>query len=389
MKKVLIIGGTGILSAAVVDACISHGFEVTMMNRGNKMGDVNPNAKLIICDARDEEQVKQKLQGMYFDVVIDFIVFNLEQLKKSLNLFGGHTKQYVFISSAQVYNTSISKVLEETDPTPQPLWQYSINKDICEKYLRDYALKNHINYTIIRPGVNYDNHRIPYGIVPPYGKHWTIVERILAGKPIITWNDGNNKLNLTRVEDFAEGVVTLLGNEKAYNECYNVVGDYIYSWREVLETLGRILETTVKTIDLPLQEYARELSLDNRERLLGGRANNLVCSNKKLKSISPSYKSTIPLEVGLRMTIDGYKANGYYDGIDYKWDAEQDRIIRKLTANSRRGGCIPYSQASKQEYLLNLCTWKIEYYAYNKAMKFIWKVARKFIYKPLSKLLSK
>lgn len=388
MKKVLIIGGTGILSAAVVDACISHGFEVTMMNRGNKMGDVNPNAKLIICDARDEEQVKQKLQGMYFDVVIDFIVFNLEQLKKSLNLFGGHAKQYIFISSAQVYNTNISKVLEETDSTPQPLWQYSINKDKCEKYLRDYALKNHINYTIIRPGVNYDNYRIPYGIVPPYGKHWTIVERILAGKPIITWNDGNNKLNLTRVEDFAEGVVTLLGNDKAYNECYNVVGDYIYSWREVLETLGRILETTVKTIDLPLQEYARELSPDNRERLLGGRANDLVCSNAKLKSISPIYKSTIPLETGIRMTIDGYKANNYYDGIDYKWDAEQDRIIHKLSTGKYNGKYLSYSHLNYITRFHNKCTWKIEYYAQNKVMKLVWKAVRKFVYRPMCKLLS-
>lgn len=388
MKKVLIIGGTGTLSAAVVDACISHGFEVTMMNRGNKMGDVNPNAKLIICDARDEEQVKQKLQGMYFDVVIDFIVFNLEQLKKSLNLFGGHTKQYVFISSAQVYNTSIKKVFEETDPTSQPLWQYSVNKDLCEKYLQNYAQGNNINYTIIRPGVNYDDHRIPYGIVPPYGKHWTFVARILAGKPIITWNQGENKLNLTRVEDFAEGVVTLLGNEKAYNECYNVVGDYIYSWREVLETLGRILETTVKTIDLPFQKYARELSPDNRERLLGGRANNLVCSNAKLKSISPIYKSTIPLETGIRMTIDGYKANNYYDGIDYKWDAEQDRIIRKLTANKYRGGYVRYSQLNKFENLQNLCIWKIEYYSQNKFMRVIWKTIYKFISKPLCQMLS-
>lgn len=388
MKKVLIIGGTGILSAAVVDACISHGFEVTMMNRGNKMGDVNSNAKLIIGDARDEEQVKQNLQGMYFDVVIDFIVFNLEQLKKSLNLFGGHTKQYVFISSTQVYDTSIKKVFEETDPTPQPLWQYSVNKDLCEKYLRNYAQGNNINYTIIRPGVNYDDHRIPYGIVPPYGKHWTIVARILAGKPIITWNQGENKLNLTRVEDFAKGVVALLGNENAYNECYNVVGDFVYSWKEMLETLGRVIGTSVRTIDFPLDKYANELDSNDRERLLGGRANNLVCSNRKLKSISPSYHSSLTLEDGLQRTIDAYKKHGYYDGIDYKWDAEQDRIIHKLTGGKYHG---KYQSYLHQNFIMkfqNKCTWEIEYYAHNKWMKLIWKAVRKFVYKPLCKLLS-
>ena len=388
MKKILIIGGTGILSTAVVDACISHGFEVTMMNRGNKMGDVNPNAKLIVCDARDEEQVKQKTLGLCFDVVIDFIVFNKEQLERSLALFGHMTKQYIFISSAQAYNTSIQKELEETDPTPQPLWQYSVNKDICEKTLHAYCNENKINYTIIRPGVNYDNHRIPYGIVPPYGKHWTIVARILAGKPIITWNHGLNKLNLTRVEDFAEGVLALLGNEKAYNECFNVVGDYVYTWQEVLETIGKILNVKVDTIDLPLDKYANELDSNNRERLLGGRANNLVCSNRKLKSISPSYHSTLTLEDGLKMTINGYKANAYYDGIDYKYDAEQDRIIHKLTNGKYRGVYQSYLHQSFIMRFQNKCTWEIEYYAQTTFIKLIWKTIRKFIYKPLYKTLS-
>lgn len=382
---ILIIGGSGILSSAVVDQCIDRGYNVTMMNRGNNSAYTNESANLIICDARDESAVRTKMSGKHFDVVIDFIVFNLEQLKRSLSLFGNIADQYIFISSAQAYNTSIQKEHVETDETPQPLWSYSVNKDICEKYLQSYCKEHRINYTIVRPGVNYDNRRIPYGMYPPIGKHWTIVARILAGKPIITWNNGENKLNLTRVEDFASGMVGLLGNPKAYNECFNVVGDYIYSWKQVLEILEKLLHVPVKTVDLPLSLYADELEKEDKEMLLGGRACDLVCSNTKLKSVVPEFHSTINLEKGIQMTLDWYRNNDYYQGFDYRWDAEQDRIIKNHSAIRFNGGFRDYSSTSPLVCLSNRSTYNIEFFKNNKLMLTFWKMVRRFIVKPLMK----
>lgn len=387
--KILIIGGSGILSSAVVDCCIGKGYEVTMLNRGNNSVYTNPSARLIVCDARDEKQVYEKTKGLFFDVVIDFIVYNKEQLEKSLSLFGHLAEQYVFISSAQVYNTSIKKVLSETDETPQPLWSYSINKDICEKTLRNYCGKNNINYTIIRPGVNYDNRRIPYGMYPPIGMHWTIVSRILAGKPIIIWNNGLNKLNLTRVEDFAIGATGLFGNPKAYGEAFNVVGDFVYTWKEVLDVLGRIIGKDVVTVDIPIEKYVEELFGEEREMLLGGRACDLQCSNTKLKTVVKGFKSNIALEEGLSMTLDWYRANQYYNCFDYSWDAQQDRIIWKYLKNSKNrliGLNLKYTNYSESyfpESLKNLITYKLEYYKDRAFPKLIWKCVKKIVYKPI------
>ncbi len=386
--KILIIGGSGILSSSVVDCCISNGHEVTIMNRGNNLEFTNDKARLIVCDARKPESVKKRLNELHFDAVIDFIVYQKEQLELSLSLFGKTADQYVFISSAQVYNTSISKKLEETDDTPQPLWSYSINKNICEHYLIDYCLKNRINYTIVRPGVNYDNRRIPYGMYPPIGMHWTIVERIKAGKPIITWNKGENRLNLTRVEDFAKGLVGLLGNQKAYNETFNVVGDYVYRWKDVLDTLGMILCIQVKTIDLEVDDYASELQGDDKEMLLGGRACDLCCSNEKLKAVVSGFESKFDLESGMRKTIKWYKENGYYKGIDYAWDAEQDRIIHKFT-KGYNGRFIGYEKKRWVELFMDRCNWNVVYYRDFKVLKTFWKTARKFIAKPIYRQLNK
>ncbi len=334
--RVLIIGGTGILSSAVVDECLNQGIEVTMINRGNRPIFINEKAELIKSDIFDVDGLKTRLQGRHFDSVIDFLVLSKPDVVRSINTFGKVSDQYVFISSAQVYNTSYSGVLTETAESPHPQWAYSVNKGICERYVAEKCKELGLNYTIIRPGVNYGNTRIPYGVFPRIGQHWTFVARILAGKPILTWNNGENQLNLTRVEDFATGVVGLLGNSMAYNEPFNVVGDYVYSWKEVLDTLGNLIGKEVKTLDIPLAFYCMELNGMKREELLAGRANDLVCSNEKLKSVVPDFRTRYQLEEGLAMTLDFYKSNNYYQGFDYEWDAECDRVINDYLRHLKR-----------------------------------------------------
>lgn len=330
--KILIIGGTGILSTAVVDECILRGYSVTIVNRGNRPGVANPKATFIKCDVRDEAQLKEfgeSMKSTSFDAVVDFLVYTEAQLRISLNYFSPLATQYVFISSTQVYNTCIRGILTEDSPKPQPLWSYSVNKLACENALIEYCTKHNKIYTIIRPAVNYDGTRIPYGIFPPMGYHWTLVERIKHGKPIITWNKGENRLNLTRVEDFAFATVGLLGNPKANNEAFNVAGDNVYSWMDVLNVLGDLIGKKPVTIDLPVQFYANELPDYQKEELLGGRANDMVCSIEKLRSVLPDFKPKYALKEGVKKTLDYYQEHGYLYGIDYSFDGNTDRIIKK------------------------------------------------------------
>lgn len=343
----LIIGGSGILSSAVVDEAIKQGINVTMVNRGHRKKFINPQAELITGDVRNESQaILQKLGNRYFDAVIDFIVWNKEQLSASLSLFSNIAEQYIFISSAQAYNTSQKGILTENSEMVQPLWQYSIDKCNAEQYLIDYCNKNKKHYTIIRPGVNYGPTRIPYGIFPSIGKHWTFVERIKAGKIIPTWNNGENKLNLTRVEDLALGTVGLVGNKKAYNEDFNVVGDYIYTWREVLHVLAKLIGKEVKTIDVPVDFYASYLPKDEKEGLIGGRALDLVCSNEKLKKVVPNFYTRYDLESGLRMTLEAYKKNNYFLGIDYFYEGVTDRMLNDYSR---------YSHIDRQSFINYFC----------------------------------
>ena len=333
--KILVIGGTGILSSAVVDEAINQSIDVYMVNRGKRANLINDKAHLIKCDVHDKDTLNKLLGDVFFDAIIDFLVYTKEQLEYSLDLFSRRTKQYVFISSTAVYNTDLDILFNEDSPKIQEKWSYSINKNLCEVFLLKYCNEKQVNYTIIRPGVNYGNTRIPYGIYPSIGSHWWFYSRILADKPMIVWNNGENIQNLTRVEDFAIGVVGLLGKKEAYNEAFNVVGDDFYTWKQVLDCIADYAGKDLKVIDIPPEEYAKEIPSQSEE-LLGGRANNCKCSNEKLKKVVKSFKSNISLKEGIYKTLDYYKSHNYLLGIDYNYDGDYDRIIKKYSKGTRQ-----------------------------------------------------
>jgi nucleoside-diphosphate-sugar epimerase len=332
--KLLLVGGTGVLSAAVTHEALKKGIEVFMINRGNKTELIPQGVHLLKADINNNKEIIDLLDGLSFDAVIDFICYTDKQLEYSFNLFKDRVNQYVYISSCAVYNTNVCQVCDEDSPKVLPIWQYSIDKNKSEELLKQLAKNNKINYTIIRPGVTYGNTRIPYGITPPYGYHWTLVERILHGKPIITWNKGENYCNITHVDDFAVGVIGLLGNEKAFNDAFNIIGDDTPTWKEVLDTLSELLNKNVIAFDIPSKYYAKEIP-SRKGEILGGRAVSGKNNNQKLKSIVPEFRQNISLKEGLKKTLDYYKSNNYIYGIDYVFDADTDRIIVKYARGNK------------------------------------------------------
>lgn len=326
--KLLLVGGTGVLSSAVTNEALKQGIKVAMINRGHKPHLIPKEVQLLKADVRNYDKIITLLKGQKFDAVIDFICFTEDQIDYSFNLFKEYIKQYIFISSCAVYNTAICKYCDEDSLKVLDIWPYSVDKVKCEEYLVKTAQKSKIPYTIIRPSVTYGNTRIPYGIMPPYGYHGTIIERIKHGKPIITWDGAKIRCNITRVEDFAVGVIGLLGNPRAYNEAFNIVGDETPSWQEVLNALSKSIGTKIKTFDITSEEYGKEIP-ERKGEIIGGRAIEAISSNKKIKTVVPSFKEEIYLEEGIKKTVDYYLLNNYLYGMDYAFDADSDRIIAK------------------------------------------------------------
>lgn len=326
--ELLIIGGTGVLSSAVAIESINRGIRVTIINRGNRKERIPTGVNLIIADKDDHSKISDALGSQSFDAIIDFLCFNEKEIEKSFSFYKTYTKQYFFISSSAVYDSRIDGIKTEESPKVNPNWKYSVDKWASEELLVKMATRTGINYTIIRPCVTYDDTRIPYGIMPRYGYHWTLIERIKNGKPVLTWNKGNNRCNMMRVEDFAVGVVGLIGNPKAFNEAFNVCGDEAPSFSEVLDVISKWLGKDIVRLDIPSSFYAKEAPRYSGE-IMGGRSLDSINSNGKLKEAVPSFKQRISLAEGVELTLNAYKDHGYEKGISWEYDAQCDRIVKK------------------------------------------------------------
>lgn len=331
--NVLIIGGTGVLSSAVTSEALKKGYSITMINRGNH--EILEGVNLIKSSKNDLDYIKLHIQGKHFDAVADFLCYTPEETKKSYLFYSKYADQYLYISSMAVYDKTVEGPLTEDHAKGLKIWKYSTDKWASEVMINELAKNNCCKVTIIRPGLTYGNTRIPFDIAPAYGHHWTFVARAKAGKPIILTDGGSHALAAQRVEDFAVAFVGLMGNQKSFGEAFNICGDESKTCKEIIDYIGKYIGEEVTTIDIPKEWYAKEIPQRSGE-LLGGRCMSAKCSpeektktNKKIKEYVPYFKNTISIEDGIRMTLDAYKADNYQYGIDWRFDAETDRLIKK------------------------------------------------------------
>lgn len=331
--KLLLIGGTGVLSGSVVAESVKCGNEVTIVNRGNRKKNYPQGVNFIKADYHNQNLMSMKLKGLHFDAVIDFLCYTKEQIVYSVDLLSPFADQYIFISSACVYNTAIPGIKDEDSEKVLSEWDYSVNKWECEEYLRKIASDRGLCYTIIRPCVTYDDTRIPYGIMPPYGYHWTFVARLWAGKPIIRWDGGSARWNMMRVEDFAVGVVGLIGNSQAYNDAFNICGDEVCSWNDVVEIVANYLDLTPVYFDITSDDYKKYCK--QRKGEIAGRSFDAIIDNKKIKKVVPAFKQTISLKEGVIKTLTAYRNQNFQRGIDWKFDANCDQIIKKWCRDNK------------------------------------------------------
>ena len=103
--NLLVVGGTGVISFAVVNEAIRQGISVTCINRGiSKTQSLPETVETIVADYRNAQVVESKLNGRFFDAVIDVLCYSEKDIEYSVSLFHNKCKQYIFFSSCAVYN---------------------------------------------------------------------------------------------------------------------------------------------------------------------------------------------------------------------------------------------------------------------------------------------
>ncbi len=320
--SVLFLGGTGVISSACTERCLELGMEVFVLNRGRSTTRPIPSGcQPLVGDVSDPESVQAAIKDLEFDVVADFRAFTANQVQGRLEVLRDRMGQYVFISSASVYQTPPGRLpILESTPLRNPFWQYSRDKIACENLLVEAYREEGLPMTIVRPSHTYDKTLLPFD------GGWTVVERMRRGAEVVVHGDGSSLWTLTHQRDFAQAFVGLLGHPAAIGDSFHITSDEWLSWNEIFRIVAHAAGVEAKLVHVPSDAIAAA-DPDWGAGLLGDKAHSMIFDNSKVRRLVSDFKAVIPFSQGAREILGWYDADPGRQQVDAAMDATMDELV--------------------------------------------------------------
>lgn len=328
--KILFIGGTGTISMAISKLLLSQGHTLYLLNRGNQNIGLSGNLVELKADINDEAAVSKLIHNLTFDAVADFIAFHPQQLERDYRLFECRTKQFIYISSASAYQKPLSDFrITEGTPLANPYWEYSRNKIAGEEYLMRLYRETGFPVTIVRPSHTYSERSVPLGVHGANGSY-SVLKRMLEGKPVIIHGDGTSLWTLTHNSDFAKGFAGLIGNIHAIGEAVQITSDESLTWNQIYQIIADALGVKLNAIHVSSEFLAACGPYDFTGSLIGDKANTVVFDNSKLKRLVPGFTATVRADQGIRDTVAYVLSHPECQREDPDFDDWCDKVARAM-----------------------------------------------------------
>ena len=159
----------------------------------------------------------------------------------------------VYASSSSVYGGNEKVPFSTQDQVDEPVSLYAATKKSNELMAHAYSKLYNIPVTGLRFFTVYG----PYG--RPDMAYYKFTQKILAGKPIQIYNNGDMYRDFTYIDDVVQGIENILCNPPAKNargvsyKLYNIGNNKPEKLMDYIETLERCLGKTAVKEFLPMQ----------------------------------------------------------------------------------------------------------------------------------------
>ena len=247
--KVLIIGGTGLISTAITKQLLERGDEVTLYNRGKSEARFSEDTQSVMYLHGDRKQYTefeaQMAAAGSFDCVIDMVGFVPEDAESVVRAFKGRIGHFIFCSTVCVYGGPASHYPIREDEPRRPIGNYGANKVKCEDILTAAGARGDFPVTIMRPSQTYGEGGT---IVHSIGGRSYYLDRIRKGKPIIVHGDGACLWAACHIDDVGRGFVGAAQNPKAFGKAYNLTGEEWMTWNRYHAGVAEALNAPTPTL---------------------------------------------------------------------------------------------------------------------------------------------
>lgn len=309
--RVLIVGGTGVISTPLTARLVEAGHEVVHYNRGQRPIRGAAPAATITGDRNDFPRFEaQMAEAGHWDCVYDMVVFRPEEAASAVHAFRGRTRLYAFCSTVDVYQKPAPCYPVTEDSPLQGVSAYGIAKAACEAALVDAHDRGDLAVTTLRPAYTYGPGA--RGVLHSLGFDTRFLERLRRGLPVIVHGDGMGLWVACDAADAATAFAGVLGNEGASGRAYNVVGEETITWNQYVQRLAAALGWPApELVRIPtdlLLKLAPEAATITAENLQFPN----VIGNARAKA-ELGFRCTVPFETGMLRLVEWLDIEGKLD----------------------------------------------------------------------------
>lgn len=319
MKTYLITGGAGFIGSTLAKRLLKEGNKVVVIDNFNdyynpslKEENVNEfkdneNFKLYRGDIRNRNDIKEIMDENTIDVIVHLAAMagvrpSIEDpiLYQEVNGLGTQNileeaklhniKNLVMASSSSVYGNCKEVPFREDMIVDFAISPYAATKKANEVMAHVYHKLNNMNIIMLRFFTVYGPKQRPDLAINKFTR------LMLNDEEIPMYGDGSTSRDYTYVDDIVDGIIKscnyVESNENVY-EIINLGSNNPISLKEMINTIGKVLNIEPKIKELPMQPGDVDRTYAD------------VSKAKELLGYSPS----ISFEDGIKNFVDWYKKN--------------------------------------------------------------------------------
>ena len=331
----LVIGGTGPTGPPIVDGLIARGYDVTLFHTGRHELANGPDVPHIHGDPFDADGIRTALGDRTFDVV----VATYGRVRLLAEHLAGSCSHFVVVGGTPVYEGYVNPA--ERFPTGMDLPVREATHPLVSS--EDDRSSGYRTAPIRRTedavfalgergafGATYLRYPTVYGPRNPHAWEWTVVRRVLDGRPwMILSDDGRGIHSRAGAHNAAHAILCAVDHpDVAAGKAYNVADDDLVSIRQWAELVAEAAGGGLNFRSLP-----GELPSPGWGVIAFGYQGTPSCvlDTSRLRS-ELGYRDVMPLREGLTETVEWMLANqaelhanlNLTDPFDYE---AEDRLI--------------------------------------------------------------
>lgn len=320
--KILIIGGTGLISTSITRELLERGDDVTLYNRGRTDARFPSGVQTLTGDRNDFAHFESQMADAgTFDCVIDMVCYTPEQAESAIRAFAGHTGQFLFCSTVDVYSKPPLRYPVVESESRISLSDYGRNKVKCEDLFFAAGERGDFAVTVLRPAHTYSD---VGSLVHALGWSTSLIDRMRRGKPIIVHGDGQALWASCHADDVGHGFVTACGNARAYGRAYHLTGEEWQTWDGYHQSAAEAIGAPPPTlVHIPTDVLYRCLPGQASVTYLNFQYTNILDNTAAKTDLD--FRYTIPWKTGVAQMVGWLDANGKVKNSDD--EPEYDQFI--------------------------------------------------------------